>query len=74
MKLIELSNLITAIASSFAAILWRTSAIARVKTMDATNMKDMAETLKLQSRFSAFAALFATIAAIFQSVIFFYKS
>jgi len=30
--------------------------------------------MKLQSKFSAFAAIFATIAAIAQSIIFFYKS
>lgn len=66
-------NLITAIFSLIAAILWLTSTFFRLNKKNGIGMRDMAEKMEKQSRFNAWAAASATIAAISQSIIFFCK-
>lgn len=67
----EKLNLITAISSLIAAILWLSSTMIRLNRKDGISQLNMAATIEKQSKYSAWAAIFATIAAIAQSIIFF---
>lgn len=73
MKNFDVLNLVTAISSLFAGILWLISSLVRFATKNGISMRDMANTMITQSKISAWAAISATCAALSQSVIFFLK-
>jgi hypothetical protein len=63
---------IAAIFSIFAAILWFLSSRGSLKVKSGVSMIDIIETAGKQGRFSAWAAISATISAIVQSLLFFF--
>ncbi len=67
----KIFSFIVAISSIIAAILWFISSRGSLKVKPGVSMIDMIETAGKQSKYSAWAAIAATIAAIAQSVIFF---
>lgn len=62
-------NLVIGFASFFAAIFWLISAKFKLNRKNGTSMMNMADIMQKQSKFSAYGAIFATIAAFFQSLI-----
>ncbi len=73
MKLNSIFAVIAAIFSTVAAILWFISSRGSLKVQDGVSMKEMIETSGKQSKFSAWAAISATVAAIAQSLLFFFE-
>ena len=73
MKTIEFLNLITALSSLAAGILWLVSSKVLLNTRQGIALGELGKVVNKQSRISAWAAIFATVAALSQSMIFFFK-